>query len=173
MDRVLDPALDIGDGSPGVAFQTTAIDREAGLIRLTTTLAHSSGEWLSSEWPVCAMTEAAAPRRMIADMAELQSSDWVHKNMPVKNELTAADADLVGAALRDRLAVLEALKRLTDLRLLRTCPMRADESMRPCLIERVPPTSVLVVGYKLANCDRSDVFADQTGNSLTPSRPSG
>ncbi len=35
--------------------QTTAIDKEAGLIRLTTTLAHSSGEWLSSEWPVCAI----------------------------------------------------------------------------------------------------------------------
>ena len=37
--------------------QTTAIDKEAGLIRLTTTLAHSSGEWLSSEWPVCAINE--------------------------------------------------------------------------------------------------------------------
>jgi hypothetical protein len=44
--------------------QTTAIDNEAGLIRLTTTLAHSSGEWLSSEWPVCAISETAAPRRM-------------------------------------------------------------------------------------------------------------
>src|SRR6202167_4518525 len=44
--------------------QTTAIDREAGLIRLTTTLAHSSGEWLSSEWPVCAISETVAPRRM-------------------------------------------------------------------------------------------------------------
>ena len=44
--------------------QTTAIDREAGLIRLTTTLAHSSGEWLSSDWPVCAISETAAPRRM-------------------------------------------------------------------------------------------------------------
>ena len=44
--------------------QTTAIDKEAGLIRLTTTLAHSSGEWLSSEWPVCPITETAAPRRM-------------------------------------------------------------------------------------------------------------
>ncbi len=44
--------------------QTTAIDREAGLIRLTTTLAHSSGEWLSSEWPVCALAETTAPRRM-------------------------------------------------------------------------------------------------------------
>ena len=28
--------------------QTTAIDKEAGLISLTTLLAHSSGEWMSS-----------------------------------------------------------------------------------------------------------------------------
>ena len=41
--------------------QTTAIDKETGLIRLTTTLAHSSGEWLSSEWPVCPIAETAAP----------------------------------------------------------------------------------------------------------------
>ncbi len=52
-------------GSHEIAtVQTTAIDREAGLIRLTTTLAHSSGEWLSSEWPVCPISETAAPRRM-------------------------------------------------------------------------------------------------------------
>ena len=44
--------------------QTTAIDKEAGLIRLTTTLAHVSGEWLSSEWPVCPLAETSAPRRM-------------------------------------------------------------------------------------------------------------
>jgi hypothetical protein len=44
--------------------QTTVIDKEAGLIRLTTTLAHASGEWLSSEWPVCAINETATPRRM-------------------------------------------------------------------------------------------------------------
>jgi ERF superfamily len=44
--------------------QTTAIDGDAGLIRLTTTLAHASGEWLSSEWPVCAISETATPRPM-------------------------------------------------------------------------------------------------------------
>src|SRR4030081_2711982 len=43
--------------------QTTAID-EAGLIRLTTLLAHSSGEWVSSDWPVCPVSETAAPHRM-------------------------------------------------------------------------------------------------------------
>ena len=51
-------------GHETATVQTTAIDREAGLIRLTTTLAHSSGEWLSSEWPVCAISETATPRRM-------------------------------------------------------------------------------------------------------------
>ncbi len=211
--------------------QTTAIDQEAGLVRLTMTLAHSSGEWLSSEWPVCAITETAAPRRMgaaltyarryalftlvgiageddldapdlnlkveaaskregpakgngasstgnaetaelepkraataesleakaeadalpttlsngqwngrrkrassearirstcpmlsieesaarsdrlIADLTQFQSADeaadWVYQNMPLKNKLTAADAVLVEAAFRDRLAILE------------------------------------------------------------------
>jgi hypothetical protein len=44
--------------------QTTAVDREAGLIRLTTLLAHSSGEWVSSDWPVCPVGDTAAPHRM-------------------------------------------------------------------------------------------------------------
>ena|SRR5215207_7216642 len=44
--------------------QTTAIDQEAGLVRLTTVLAHSSGEWVSSEWPVCPVSETASPQRM-------------------------------------------------------------------------------------------------------------
>src|SRR3954468_7775720 len=30
-------------------IQTTAIDKDSGLIRLTTVLAHSSGEWMSSD----------------------------------------------------------------------------------------------------------------------------
>ena len=38
--------------------------RTAGLIRLTTTLAHASGEWISSDWPVCPVSETAAPHRM-------------------------------------------------------------------------------------------------------------
>ena len=180
--------------------QTTAIDNEAGLIRLTTTLAHSSGEWLSSEWPVCAISETAAPRRMgaaltyarryalftlvgiageddldapdlgagpksddvakvgpdpqtalkpaaaerllatsddgrrgktvrppmimltadqsaalrdrmVAELGDLKSADeaadWVHNNLPAKNTLAFADAELVETSFRERLAVIE------------------------------------------------------------------
>ncbi len=44
--------------------QTTAIDHNSGLIKLTTTLVHASGEWVSSDWPVCAVSETAAPHRL-------------------------------------------------------------------------------------------------------------
>ncbi len=178
--------------------QTTAIDQEAGLIRLTTTLAHSSGEWLSSEWPVCAIAETAAPRRMgaaltyarryalftlvgiageddldapdlgagakaepkpdpflqpstkasgdkrplappddgrrgkaarpprivlaaeqsaalrdrmVVEIGDLKSADeaadWVHKNLPAKNTLTFADAEIVEAIFQEKLAAIE------------------------------------------------------------------
>src|SRR5215470_12487663 len=46
------------------ALQSTEIDKDEGLIRLTTILAHASGEWISSEWPVCPVAETAAPHRM-------------------------------------------------------------------------------------------------------------
>jgi ERF superfamily len=45
-------------------LQTTAIDQTAGMVNLTTTLAHASGEWIASDWPVCAIAETANPQRM-------------------------------------------------------------------------------------------------------------
>src|SRR5580700_914925 len=176
--------------------QTTAID-DAGLIRLTTLLAHASGEWVSSDWPVCPVSEMAAPQRMgaaltyarryalftlvgiageddldapdlgaapkagadqapgpdgrssnghaaadglsvpaggrrktpiarpahpvlapdqsaalrerlVAELDGLQSADeaasWAHRSLPAKNTLTTADADLVEARFRRKLA---------------------------------------------------------------------
>ncbi len=44
--------------------QTTALDQGAGIINLTTVLAHSSGEWIASDWPVCAIVDTATPHRM-------------------------------------------------------------------------------------------------------------
>jgi hypothetical protein len=45
-------------------IQTTAIDQASRMLNLTTLLAHSSGEWIASHWPVCAMAEVANPHRM-------------------------------------------------------------------------------------------------------------
>jgi hypothetical protein len=44
--------------------QATAIEPQTGLIKLTTTLLHTSGEWIASDWPVCPVAETAAPHRM-------------------------------------------------------------------------------------------------------------
>jgi hypothetical protein len=45
-------------------MQTTAIDQAAGTVNLTTVLAHASGEWIASDWPVCPVNETATPHRM-------------------------------------------------------------------------------------------------------------
>ena len=41
--------------------QTTAVDQTTGLINLTTLLAHASGEWIASDWPVCSVIETETP----------------------------------------------------------------------------------------------------------------
>ena len=44
--------------------QITAVDQPSGLVKLTTMLAHASGEWIASEWPVCPIAEMVSPQRM-------------------------------------------------------------------------------------------------------------
>src|SRR6202521_3308740 len=45
-------------------LQTTVIDQDIQTVSLTTVLAHASGEWIASDWPVCGLSEMATPRRM-------------------------------------------------------------------------------------------------------------
>ena len=44
--------------------QATAIDHAAGIVNVTTALAHSSGEWIASDWPVCSLEDMASPKQM-------------------------------------------------------------------------------------------------------------
>src|SRR5436190_6084742 len=64
----LSSGLDIVRKSLGrheiATIQSTEIDKEARLLRLTTILAHSSGEWISSDWPVCQISDIASMQRM-------------------------------------------------------------------------------------------------------------
>ena len=46
------------------ALQTTAIDQAAGTVHLTTVLAHASGEWIASDWPICGIADTATPHKM-------------------------------------------------------------------------------------------------------------
>jgi hypothetical protein len=45
-------------------LQTTHVERESGLVLLTTTLAHSSGEWIVATWPVCRVADIVKPQLM-------------------------------------------------------------------------------------------------------------
>jgi hypothetical protein len=59
------PAPLSGESQHEIAtVQNTSIDDNAGIVRLSTVLAHVSGEWIDSDWPVCAVSETAAPHRM-------------------------------------------------------------------------------------------------------------
>jgi hypothetical protein len=64
----LSSGLDIVRKSLGqheiATMQTTVIDQTAGIVNLTTVLAHASGEWIASDWPVCAISQTATPHRM-------------------------------------------------------------------------------------------------------------
>src|ERR1700729_499332 len=52
-------------GEQGIAtLQTTTIDQDIQSVSLTTVLAHASGEWIASDWPVCTLSDVATPRRM-------------------------------------------------------------------------------------------------------------
>src|SRR5215471_14293344 len=51
-------------GQHEIATVQTTADRAAGIVNLTTILAHSSGEWIASDWPVCPIAETERPHRM-------------------------------------------------------------------------------------------------------------
>src|SRR5436309_1337137 len=38
-------------------IQTTALDPASRILSLTTMLAHASGQWISSQWPVCSLAD--------------------------------------------------------------------------------------------------------------------
>src|SRR5829696_80619 len=45
-------------------IQTTEVDQDSGMVMLTTTLAHGSGEWVSASWPVCRTADMSNPKLM-------------------------------------------------------------------------------------------------------------
>ncbi len=99
--------------------QTTAIDASAGTVNLTTVLAHASGEWIASDWPVCRLADTAAPHRMgaaltyaVREVASLgsavEAAQWARTAFPAKNTLTASDARLLEVAFELRLSSFES-----------------------------------------------------------------
>src|SRR5690349_3064644 len=100
--------------------QTTRLEATTGQVFLTTVLAHSSGEWISSDWPVCASKDTDAPHRMgaaltyarryalfalvgIAGEDDLDAPDTIASPPPVKPQVPPVKA---GKTLLNRPALL-------------------------------------------------------------------
>ena len=82
--------------------QTTDIDQASGQIRLTTLLAHASGEWISSDWPVCASSETAAPHRMGAALTYARRyALFTLVGIAGEDDLDAPDLDAIAKADAD------------------------------------------------------------------------
>ena len=84
-------------------IQTTGIDEATGQIRLTTLLVHASGEWISSDWPVCASSETAAPHRMgAAPTYARRDAPFTLVGIAGEDDLDAPDLEAVPKVAADR-----------------------------------------------------------------------
>src|SRR5215510_8647622 len=91
-------------------LQTTAIDQAAGMVHLTTMLAHASGEWIASDWPVCPIAETANPQRMGAALTYARRyALFTLVGIAGEDDLDAPD---LGATSRPGLAVQSVNVRL-------------------------------------------------------------
>lgn len=74
-------------------IQTTRVEATTGHIHLTTLLAHASGEWISSDWPVCAAKDVEAPHRMGAALTYARRyALFTLVGIAGEDDLDAADA---------------------------------------------------------------------------------
>jgi ERF superfamily len=79
--------------------QTTAIDQDSGQIRLTTLLAHASGEWISSDWPVCPISDTATPHRMGAALTYARRyALFTLVGIAGEDDVDAPDLDVIAKA---------------------------------------------------------------------------
>jgi hypothetical protein len=77
-------------------LQTTGIDQSNGMVNLTTVLAHSSGEWMSSEYPVCQLVDIAVPHRMGAALTYARRyALFALVGIAGEDDLDAPDLDIV------------------------------------------------------------------------------
>lgn len=79
-------------------LQTTAVDQPKGLLSLTTTLAHSSGEWMLSEYPVCPLADITVPHRVGAALTYARRyALFALVGIAGEDDLDAPDLDRTGA----------------------------------------------------------------------------
>jgi ERF superfamily len=112
--------------------QTTAIDQATQAVSLTTVLAHSSGEWIASDWPVCALSEMATPRRMGAALTYARRyALFTLVGIAGEDDLDAPDLAGQPAEGHERRATVSIGQRSTEV-------VRTGQSARPGILAPSP-----------------------------------
>ncbi len=93
--------------------QTTGIDTSSGTVNLTTVLAHASGEWIASDWPVCRIADLANPHRMGAALTYARRyALFTLVGIAGEDDLDAPDLDGRQKSAETRSSVLEKRRKL-------------------------------------------------------------
>ena len=108
-------------------IQSTAIDPASGTIKLTTTLAHASGEWIASDWPVCALADLPTPHRMGAALTYARRYA-LFSMVGIAGEDDLDAPDFLGQAIAAPMQL----------------PSPAPSSARPATTRKSPPAKPLV-----------------------------
>jgi hypothetical protein len=147
-------------------LQTTVIDRDIQTVSLTTVLAHASGEWIASDWPVCALSEMAAPRRMGAALTYARRyALFTLVGIAGEDDLDAPD--LAGQPAHQRQATVSIRERSTEVvqpgplaraALLAPSPRTASRGRRPnrpLLRRHQPPCAIGSSASSLASAPQT------------------
>jgi hypothetical protein len=101
-------------------IQTTYMDKDSGLVLLTTTVAHSSGEWISALWPVCHISDIGHPKLMGAALTYARryclftmvglagEDDLDAPDLDTSKEQLTADGSIISSAMEAAIVRLEA-----------------------------------------------------------------
>jgi hypothetical protein len=125
--------------------QTTAIDRTARAVSLTTVLAHASGEWIASDWPVCGLSAmpcspwSALPARMTSMHRTSDNRMWARPKRSTASRKSSMGATRQGRLLATSVPLPRAASRghRPSRRLLR-------RRQPPCVVGSSSPIGFLI-----------------------------
>jgi ERF superfamily len=128
-------------------IQTTALDPTSRILNLTTTLAHASGQWIASQWPVCPLADITSPHRMGAALTYARRyALFTLVGIAGEDDLDAPDLCTPAPAMHSSAAAVQVAPKTSGngrmspaARLTRSTLLASEESaaLRDCLITEI------------------------------------
>jgi hypothetical protein len=142
-------------------IQTTTIDRDNGLIKLTTTLVHASGEWVSSDWPVSPISDTASPHRLGAALTYARRyALFTLVGIAGEDDLDAPDLPSTNVASPSQTVPLNTVLHVDTMQ--NTVPKAAKQALRsePRQVRSKPPPRSLTLSPQDSNVLRCQLVTE-------------